>query len=84
MSISKQVERAFGPYYADGKAVRKHPVERYTDRGQRITIGFPVLMISEWVEEGSAELIAKLMNAGHVALADQEAIEGRAAHYHGA
>jgi hypothetical protein len=84
MSISKQVERAFGPYYADGKAVRKHPIERYTGRGQRITIGFPVVTISEWVDESAAELVAKLMNAGHVALADQEAIEERAAHYHGA
>lgn len=54
------------PYSADGRQVRKDPVSTPNPNGsQSVTLGFPVLTVSDWVKdpEAAAQWIADLMNA---------------------
>jgi hypothetical protein len=56
------------PYYASGNGVYKHPVETPGPNGaSEVALGFKICEVAFHVTNG-AVIVAKLMNAGHVAL----------------
>lgn len=67
MADSKNIDGR-GPYEAIGKVIRKLPVETKVDGGSKFEVGFPVCEVTEYLDEGGAKAVARLMNAGHAAL----------------
>lgn len=73
MAITVDEANTKGPYYASAGKVWKHPIERRNDDGSRtISLGFPVCTMHECVGDESAEAVANLMNAGHLAKGEKE------------
>jgi hypothetical protein len=65
-------------YKADGRIIRKLPVETKIEGGSRFSIGFPVCTISEYVED-QGEAVADLLNRGEAYDAkDVEALQKKA------
>ena len=64
---------ASGPlYYAEAGKVWKRPITTQKANGTKTcTLGFPVCTMHEAVGDDAAEIVAKLMNAGHEATKDE-------------
>ncbi len=54
-------------YYAKDLTVWKSPVREQVEGGQRLTVGFPVCTVSEYVGEEGAEAVAELLILGETA-----------------
>jgi len=51
-----------GRYYADGRTVQRAPLTRKTESGRSISMGFPVCMLSDYVGDDAAQIIADALN----------------------
>jgi predicted ATP-grasp superfamily ATP-dependent carboligase len=54
-------------YYAKDLTVWKSPVREKVEGGERLTVGFPVCTVSEYVGEEGAEAVAALLALGEAA-----------------
>jgi hypothetical protein len=54
-------------YYAKDLTVWKSPVREKVEGGERLTVGFPVCTVSEYVGEEGAEAVAELLVLGEEA-----------------
>lgn len=52
-----------GRFYAEGRDVRRAPLEKEVEGGRAITMGFRVCQVDEWVSREAAQEIADALNA---------------------
>ena len=64
-------------YYAKDLTVWKSPVREKVEGGERLSVGFPVCTVSDYVGEEGAEAVAELLGIGEAV--QNEAPKPRAA-----